>query len=334
MKFAVFAILLSGTALLGQSFQMRELPNATAGESIFEPVSSTSSDGISSIRANGAYKWDVAPVIGMKWDGSAKNLSLAIEVIGSDLTPSMAVVALDGKTFVLQSADWKVDRRGNLVAFFDKEALVRSMAQAQKVSITVFAPAPLTSTFQYGDLGVFRSMVEAFDTNAMHLANGEATHTGISRLVTSSGKHGWMKVTVITQEPSTTAYAWQVDGRVSVTCSYDTCDGYYTRPSGGTQQVQGAVLKLLRPDLSIAIVQCISKVNVFATAMAALDSASVNDPNSPTFYRDCRVPLPNSVAEADFHKTTVKLKWRFDGAPHTDSETYEILGFLAPVSAH
>jgi hypothetical protein len=143
-----------------------------------------------------------------------------------------------------------------------------------------------------------------------------------------------MKVTVIAQEPSTTNYQWDVDGRASVTCTSDTCDGYYAPPRSGIQQIQGSILRLLRPDSSIAIVQCVSKVNVFATAMAAMDAVSVNDPNSPTFYRDCRVPLTNTIADADFSSKKVKLKWRFDGSPHSDSETYDLLGILEPVTNH
>lgn len=334
MKTAAAAIVaVCVVSALAQEVPLRERPNAVERESIFQPTSATSADGLLSIRAAGAYAWNITPIIGVKWDGSAKSLLLAVEVIGQNLTPSTAVFVIDGKTFVAQSAEWQVDSRGNLVAFMDKPGLVRNLAAAHEASVTVFAPAPLSASFRTEDLGVFRAVAEMYDSDGMKLAEGEATHPEFA-ISASERTAGKMKVTVLAQQPSTTPYNWEMDGRVSVTCTGSACDGYYRPPRSGTQQIQGAILRLLRPDSSIVIAQCVSKVDVFATTMTALDAASVNDPNSPTIYRDCRVPLPNTIADAQFHKDKVKLSWHFDGARRGDSETYEVLGVLRPVTNH
>lgn len=331
MKIIAFIFAFSAISLLGQNLELRERPNATTKISLFQPVSATSADGILSLQATGSYKWNITPVIAQKWDGSGKSLLLAIEVVGNNIQPSTAVFVIDGKTFVMQSADWRVDSRGNLAAVFEKEGLVRNLAKAEEVSVTVFAPDPLTTLFHASDLAVFRSMVQIYDTNGMHLAEGEAVQAKTTRLTSFSEKGSRMKVTVIANESSTTPYYWETDGRVSITCTGDTCGGYYTLSHSGTQQIQGAVLKLLRPDSSIVIAQCVSKVNILSSTMMALDAVNAGDPNAPTVYRDCRVPLPNTVADADFHRKTVKLSWRFDGAPRDDSETYQIVGILEPV---
>ncbi|MDR3723286.1 MAG: hypothetical protein P4K83_02200 [Terracidiphilus sp.] len=334
MKIAALIFVFTTVSLFGQNVELREKPNATAKNSIFQPISATSTDGIQSIRASGTFQWNITPIIGKMWNGPEKSLMLAVEVVGSNLQPSTAVFVIDGKTFVTQSANWQVDSRGNLVTMLEKEGLVRNLAKAENVSVTVFAPNPLTATFRGNDLAVFRSMVQAFDMNEMHLADGEAIPPSAFQFVHFSEKTTRIKVTVITKEPSTTPYDWEVDGRVSVTCTYSTCNGYYTPPRAGTQQIEGAVLKLLRPDSSIVIARCISKVNILSTVMVGLDAANAGDSNSPTVYRDCRIPTPNTVADAEFHKQKVKLIWKFDGARHSDSETYEIVGILEPVTNH
>lgn len=158
---------------MAQDIELREKPVATEKESIFQPISATSADGILSIRASGSYKWNVTPIIGQKWNGSEKSLVLAIEVVGENLQPSTAVFVIDGKTVVIPSSDWQVDSRGHLVAWIKNEGLVRSLAKAEEVSITVFAPGPLTNSFHAGDLGVFRSMVQIYDAKAMHPSEAE-----------------------------------------------------------------------------------------------------------------------------------------------------------------
>ncbi len=137
-------------------------------------------------------------------------------------------------------------------------------------------------------------------------------------------------VTVVARESSTTPYDWQMNGRISVSCYGNTCSGYYTSPTSGTQQINGAVLRLQRSDASIAIAQCVSKVNIFSSVMVAIDALNVGDPNTPTVYRDCREPDPSSVVEAEFHSNTVKLYWHGIGSSHGYSETYSLLGFLRP----
>jgi hypothetical protein len=334
LKIAALVIVLSSVPLFGQDIGLRERPNATTKISIFQPASASSPDGIEALRASGSYQWSVTPVISKTWQGSGKALLLAIEVAGNNLQPSTAIFVIDGKTFVTQSGDWRVDSRGNLVAFFEKEGLVRNLAKAEEVSVTVFAPAPLTASFHGSDLAVFRSMIQTYDTNGMRLAAGEATPEPAVHLVAFSEKKSRMKVTVIAQEPSTTPYNWEMNGRVSVTCAGNSCNGYYAPPRSGTQQIQGAFLKLLRSDSSIVIAQCVAKVNVLSSTMVALDAINAGDPNAPTVYRDCRIPTPDTVADAEFHRDTVKLFWHFDGARHGDSETYEVVGILEPVINH
>src|ERR1019366_8423026 len=58
-------------------------------------------------------------------------------------------------------------------------------------------------------------------------------------------------VTVIENESTTTSYDWEVDGHVSVSCYGSTFSGYYRPPATGTQQIQGAILKLQRSDSSV-----------------------------------------------------------------------------------
>lgn len=334
LKTAPLIIVLFSISLFGQSISLRERPDATTRISLFQPISATSTDGIMALRAAGSFRWNITPIIGKAWDGPGKSLMLAVEVVGTNLQPSTAVFVIDGRTFVAQSGDWRVDTRGNLVALFEKEGIVRDIAKSENVSITVFAPDALTASFHADDLAVFRSMVETYDTDAMHLASGEAAPAPATRLARFSEKKSRMQVTVIANEPSTTPYLWEMDGRMSVSCMADTCNGYYAPPRSGTQQIQGAVLKLLRPDSSIVIAQCVSKVDGFSTTMMALDAINAGDPNAPTVYRDCRVPTPDTVADAEFHRQTVKLSWHFDGARHRDSETYQIVGILEPVINH
>ena len=94
-------------------------------------------------------------------------------------------------------------------------------------------------------------------------------------------------VDVIENVPSTASYDWQIGGRASVTCSGSTCSSYFTPPSSGTQVVQGAVLKLLRSDSSIVIVQCIAKGRLGASMLLTM---ATGDAGAPIVYRDCRMP--------------------------------------------
>ncbi len=135
-------------------------------------------------------------------------------------------------------------------------------------------------------------------------------------------------VTVILKESQTTPYDWYVNGRVSISCYGDTCRGYYAPPTSGTQQIRGAVLRLLRSDSRVFIARCVGKVNVFASIVTAVDAAAYNDPDSPTVYRDCRMPEPNTIVDAEFQGDSVKIFW-VDDTKRT-SETYDIIGILKP----
>jgi hypothetical protein len=136
--------------------------------------------------------------------------------------------------------------------------------------------------------------------------------------------------TVVERESLTTPYYWQVDGRVSLTCSGNTCSGYYTQPQAGVQQIQGAVIRLRRPDSSIIVAQCVAKVDVLSSLAVALDAAAANDPNSPTVYRDCRIPAPDSIVQVEMHGDKVKLFVHDEWSRHGFSETYLVLGVLRP----
>ncbi|MDR5730585.1 MAG: hypothetical protein RB191_24515 [Terriglobia bacterium] len=139
-------------------------------------------------------------------------------------------------------------------------------------------------------------------------------------------------MTVITDQLSTASYNWELNGRTSVSCYGDTCNGYFTPPRSGTQQVQGAVLRLLLPDSSIIIVQCISKVDQLASFMVAMDAAGANDPHAPTVYRNCRIPSPGLAAKAEFHHNKVQLSWRYANSRRKKKESYDIIGRLEPKS--
>jgi hypothetical protein len=137
-------------------------------------------------------------------------------------------------------------------------------------------------------------------------------------------------VSVVAHESSTTPYDWEMNGRVSVSCYGNSCSGYYTAPTSGTQQIQGAILRLKRSDSSIVIAQCVAKVNIFASTMMVVDALNANDPNAPTVYRNCRVPDANSIVEAEFHGNSVKLFWHFADSRRASSETYSLVGVLQP----
>jgi hypothetical protein len=334
MKVLALAVLISASAAAAQTLQLQERPNNEKSTSLFVPADSSASDGIAAIRASGAeFAWSVTPVIYQSWDKSRKSLLLAIEVVGQDLHPSAAVFVIDGKSYIVQSADWALDSRHNLCALVEKEGLIRNIASASQVQVTVFAPAPLTATFTGGNLAVFREIAAVYDQDKMQTAEAPPSITPsplVAPKAAQAEKDGKMRVTVIAKEPSTTPYDWEMNGRVSVSCDWNTCSGYYTLPSSGTQQIQGAILRLQRPDGSIAIAQCVSKVNGLATAVVALDAINAGDPNTPTVYRDCRIPSPNTVAEADFHRNKVKLSWHYTNDRHGESETYALVGILMP----
>ncbi len=137
-----------------------------------------------------------------------------------------------------------------------------------------------------------------------------------------------MKVIVVENLPTATSYTWQVAGKDSVSC-YDTgCTGYYMPPDSGTDNVQGAVLKLLLPDSRIVIAECAAKPDVGQNLANALVGAQAS-----TMYRNCRMPEANSTVDAEFNGNNVKLFMRapsIDGSGKVSSETYQIRGVLEP----
>jgi len=145
-------------------------------------------------------------------------------------------------------------------------------------------------------------------------------------------------VTLVENESTTTPYDREVDGHVSVSCYGSTCSGYYRPPTSGTQQIQGAILKLQRSDSSVVIAQCVAKVDVLSSVIVGMAAAADNDPNSPTVFRNCRIPVANLTVEAEFdlHHNQVKLfmlKPSANGSGKIISETYYVRGILHPASS-
>jgi hypothetical protein len=135
---------------------------------------------------------------------------------------------------------------------------------------------------------------------------------------------------VLDKIPTEITYTWQMAGRGSISCSGSTCSSDYMPPSSGTQNIQGAILRLRRADSSIVIAQCDSKINVKSSVLLAM---ATQDGTSPTVYRDCRMPEPGSIVDAEFGIASVKLSFV---TPSTDlsgrifSETYLVKRILHP----
>ena len=137
-------------------------------------------------------------------------------------------------------------------------------------------------------------------------------------------------VVVIENVPTTSLYEWQTPGRASVTCSGNTCNGYFTLPNSGTDEIRGAILKLRRPDGSIVIAQCLAKSQFLSSAII---SATTHDSGDPQMYRSCRTPEPNTTVEVEFIQSKVKIYMRapsINGNGGLSSETYLIRGVLHP----
>jgi hypothetical protein len=140
------------------------------------------------------------------------------------------------------------------------------------------------------------------------------------------------KVQIIENIPAVSNYAWWIDGKASVNCSGSSCTAYISPPASGSNDVHGAILKLLRKNGTIVVAQCLAKERVGADVLADLSGVA----HSKT-YRDCRMPEPgNREIKAEFSTAAVKLTFtnpRSDASGRIFTETYLIKGFLNPVSA-
>jgi hypothetical protein len=134
------------------------------------------------------------------------------------------------------------------------------------------------------------------------------------------------QVRVIGNEPARTSYGWQAPGRSAVACFSSGCSRLYA-PSG-TDNGAGAVLRLLRSDASIVVVQC--------KAQGVAPGAATQDANSSEMLRHCTLPDASYQVAAEFHPREVKL-YMFapgaDGPGAISSDTYSILGVLVPTSS-
>jgi hypothetical protein len=112
------------------------------------------------------------------------------------------------------------------------------------------------------------------------------------------------EVKVVASEPPRASYGFQAPGRSPVSCLGTGCARYYA-PSASN--AGAAVLRLMRTDASIAIVQC----------------------KAP----QCMMPDPSYKVAAEFTALEVKLtmfKSSADGPGPITSETYSIVGVLRP----
>jgi hypothetical protein len=138
------------------------------------------------------------------------------------------------------------------------------------------------------------------------------------------------QVRVIGGEQAKTSYGWQVPGRTAVSCYGSGCSRYYT-PSGTTGG-SGAVLRLLRSDASIVVVQCMAQGN---GVTGKAQGARTKDANSAQTPNHCTMPDASYQVAAEFHPREVKL-YMFapsaTGPGAISSETYSIVGVLVPTS--
>jgi hypothetical protein len=144
-----------------------------------------------------------------------------------------------------------------------------------------------------------------------------------------------LKVTVLSQVPTTSTYNWSLSGVSSTSCSTYSCSSSYTPAQGGTAQVHGAEVYLQLPDMRIVVAKCEMKAAV-GTNVALLALGSMSGQIASPMYRNCRAPEANSVIDAEFTKTHVKMFMQdltIDNSGKVRNETYAIIGVLQAASA-
>ncbi len=118
---------------------------------------------VAALRSKSTFYWAITPIIIQTWDMKVKALGLALRVTDLTTPPASVVFIIDGKPTMIQPTDWGTDEGGGQASIIEREDLVRSIATAKTVSITVFGTAPLTGTFQSSDLLFFQSLVSMYD---------------------------------------------------------------------------------------------------------------------------------------------------------------------------
>jgi hypothetical protein len=147
--------------------------------SIFAPVNSADSFELNALRARNKYSWVVAPIIAQTWDKKVKGLGLFLRVTDQTVTPTAVVIVVDGKTTMIPVQKWEKDPEGGENTLIDREDLVRSIAAAQNVSITVFGDDPLTAIYHSENLSIFRSMVSMYDTDTFNVKPIKASQPAV-----------------------------------------------------------------------------------------------------------------------------------------------------------
>jgi hypothetical protein len=148
------------------SLSLKETRIDTLRRSIFTPPIDPDSPGLAPLRAQGAYSWLVMPAIAQDWQTKKAELGLLVRVLGPPTPPSGLVLVVDGTTTLISEQGWQKGNSGGWVLAFGRQELVRSIASAKQVTITVLGSPPLEGRFQAGDLNVFPAVVGIFDHNS------------------------------------------------------------------------------------------------------------------------------------------------------------------------
>ena len=134
------------------------------------------------------------------------------------------------------------------------------------------------------------------------------------------------EVKVIASEPARISYGFQAPGRSSVSCFGTGCARYYApvASNGGV-----AVLRLLRSDASILIVQCEAQ----GEAPNQSAGAGSGNGNAGQLAPQCMMPDASYQVAADLKPREVTLTMfrpSADGPGPISTETYIVVGVLTP----
>lgn len=156
-------LLASPTCTLAQAtIPLMEQREEAQKATMYYPMDSAKGT-IAALRAKSTYYWAITPIIIQTWDMKVKGLGLVLRVTDLTTPPASVVFIIDGKPTMIQPTDWGADEGGGQASIIDRVELVRSIASAKNISITVFGTAPLTGTFQSSDLLFFQSLVSMYD---------------------------------------------------------------------------------------------------------------------------------------------------------------------------
>jgi hypothetical protein len=156
---------------MGQdNFSLKEQRADEQKSSIFYPLSSTNPDVPAALRAKGTYSWFMMPVIAQAWDKHLKSLGLVLKVTDQTSPPTAVVFIVDEKPTMIPAQKWDEYPGGGLFTSIEREDIVRSIATARKVTVTVFGNSPLSATYTSGDLSLFRSVVTMYDSATFNIS--------------------------------------------------------------------------------------------------------------------------------------------------------------------